>query len=142
MCLRAIFDDEDAVPSRELENPVHLAGPASKVHHDNRLGAAVDQGFDRVGVDVLADAIDVGKNRFSAALYYARGGSEETARSNYDFIPRPDGERLQRQLQGNRPVGHRHRVPRATIGRKLRLELPPFLAGPVIDLPATQHTLD
>src|SRR5918995_6337204 len=118
MRLRAIFDDVDAMPSRDLENPVHFAGPARKVHHDNRLGASVDQGFDRVGVDVLADAIDVGKNWFRAALYYTRGGSEETARSDYDFIPRPDGERLQRQLQGNRAVGHRHRVPRATIGRE------------------------
>ena len=66
----------------------------------------------------------------------ARG--DEAARRHDDLVARPDAEAAQGQLQRHRAVGERDGVPAADRLGELGLELPPLVAGPVVDLARAQ----
>jgi len=69
--LGAVLDDRKASVFGEGEDAVHLAGPASEVHEDDRLGPTGEHRRDCLRSQVLAIAVDVGED--------GRGASKEHA---------------------------------------------------------------
>src|SRR3546814_11407413 len=59
MRLCAILDQEKAVLSANLRQCVHVAGPSRQVNADNRLCPGRQHSPDRIGIDILADQIDI-----------------------------------------------------------------------------------
>ena len=61
--VRGIFDDRNAVPAREFQNRVHVAGNPGIVHHDDGPGTGRDQSLETGRVDVRVVGCAVCKDK-------------------------------------------------------------------------------
>lgn len=143
MGLRAILD-QPHICADHLPQPVHIAGPACKMHAQHRLCVRPQMRRNRLGRDVLVHRIHIRKDRPRAGIDDRRDRGEKAARGDDHLIggrpaiDRPDPEPMQRQIQRHRAIGHGNPVGASGEGGKFLLELPPLLTGPVIDLVGQQ----
>src|SRR3546814_18369525 len=81
---------------------------------DNRLCPGRQHSPDRIGIDILADQIDIRENRRRPGSDHAACRRKKAARGHNHFIDRPNAQRTERQFQSQRTVGERYGVRHAT----------------------------
>src|SRR5208282_4108109 len=122
--LGAVFNDSQAVLRCQVQNLVHIAGPSRQVHRDDRFGP----GSNRVSYGspgtVLAVGVHIDTDGTSTAHHNATRGRNEGAGGCNHLIPAPNAQRLERQFEGDRPIGDAYGISRTNGTGELGFEQP------------------
>ena len=94
--LRAVFDQRDAVPVRDVLDLIEPGGRAEHVDGDDRLGPRGDPRLD-VGRVEVERIVDLGQDRRRPGVDDRRDRGDERETGNDDLIARPDSQAQQRQ---------------------------------------------
>ncbi|MNN36447.1 hypothetical protein D3C81_1503450 [compost metagenome] len=101
-CMGGIVDDLQPVRIRHSLNALNVARYPVTVHRQDRGGGRRDRLFDPLGVEVLADRVDVHENRFEVVPEQRMRGSHKRIRGGDHFTG--NAQRLQRRHQRQRAV--------------------------------------
>lgn len=104
MGLGAVLDDPETSGLGQLEDVVHLAGPAGQVHRDDGLSAWRERRFDGLGREVLALGINVCEDGRGAHDRHGTRGGHEGAGGHHDLVARADAHGSEGRLEGHGAV--------------------------------------
>jgi FkbM family methyltransferase len=120
--LRAVLNDQEAVPRRDPANLRHARRPAGKVHGQDGLGVRSDEWFDRFRVDVER-FVNVAKNWGSAIEQNGTGRCRPAQRRRDDFVSGTHAQCLEPQDQGISAGAYADAVAAPAIGSDPSLEM-------------------
>jgi hypothetical protein len=121
--VRTVFDDDEAVPSRDLENRLHVARQPVEVGRDDRARARRDDALDRAGIDRERSRVHIGKDRREAGDASQLGNHPERQRGKDDLRTLRQVERLQQIPERHATVRRGDRVARACSIRECSFEI-------------------
>jgi hypothetical protein len=126
--LTGVFDNRQPRPGGDAAEWFHLGTLAEKVDRHDRPGAGTDFLFDRPGIDVEADRVDVDEDGAGTDPGDAAAGGEEGERTGDDFITPSNIERHQGQQQGVGSGGAGDGLAGVAVAADIVFELGHFIA--------------
>ncbi len=138
MCLCRVFEQRHA--GRCVADRGDVGGMAVDVHGEDDLRPLGDGGCHQPGIHGPRVVRDVDVHGHGATADDGFRRREERVRDGHDLVSGSYVERFERQFDGHRAVGERHRVLDAGEGRELLLERGGF--GPADEVLAGEHALD
>ena len=109
--LGAVLDDREAVSCRDGHDLWHVGDVAEDVDRDDGFGAWRDPRLNRLRVDAVAQRLDIDEYGDRADAGDRLGGCVERVRRRDDLVTGADVERLKRDHERVRAVGHTHAGP-------------------------------
>jgi hypothetical protein len=80
-----VFDDDEAVPSRDVENRLHVARQPVEMRRDDRARARRDDALDRTGIDRERFRVHIGEDGREAGDASQLGNHPERQRGKDDL---------------------------------------------------------
>lgn len=105
--VRAVLEDDQVVPRRDREQPVHVARQPVQVRGDDRARLVGDEPLDRIRIDRERLRIDIGEDDREPGDARQLGHDPERQRRKDDLGPRRQVERLQDVVERHAAVGRR-----------------------------------
>ena len=117
--LTGVFDHDEPMLLRQGHDRVHVGRLTEEVDRYDRLGVRGYFGFDRAGIDIERDRVDVREHRGRADPHDGSDGGEERERRGDDLVSCSDPFGHQRDDQRVRAAAHAHRAGGAAVGGHL-----------------------
>jgi hypothetical protein len=120
--LAGVLHQSDPAPAREVEQRIEVGGMAVEVHGQERPRARGERLLHGFGRHVERRGIEVGEHGPRARAQDAERGESGAERRGHDLVARAHAQRLERELDRLRAVGHAHGVFRPERLREFALE--------------------
>jgi hypothetical protein len=132
----AVFDHQESMPVRQLDQRIHVTGSPGEVNRHDRARPVRDSRLHLSGIEVHGRRIDVRKHRVSAGVDDRIDRAAEGERRGDDLVSGFQTGRQQAQVQRRRAGSHRRTVAGALEFREIPLESSD--SGPRSNPPGTQ----
>ncbi len=116
---------------RDRRDRVEVGGLAVQMGRQDRFGPVRDRRLDPRRVEVMRRGIGFDRHRGRTRHRHRQLGRDIAVAGDDHLVPRPDPDRLQRQVQRIESVADPDCMARATISRPLRLERRDFRSADI-----------